>query len=223
LTAGPQAPRPALPYRSPPRRTGAAAGTTTFSYAIGGTVTAADLGGSLAGGTVSFAQGETTQTITLTLTDDQLDELDETVTVTLSNPSGTVVTPVTDPEALRADFPILGLRLHDDVPLVYLDNAATTQRPRQVIQSIVETSERHYANVQRGLHPPSEQSTDAFEKAPEDAPTSNTPRGIRAPRAMYLSGSFRKSTISTSSALAASCPATSVKVTFGRSTVYSRA
>ena len=80
-------------------RTGDAAGTQTVSYAIGGTVTAADLGGSLAGGTVSFAQGETTQTITLTLTDDQLDELDETVTVTLSNPSGTVVTPVIDPEA----------------------------------------------------------------------------------------------------------------------------
>ena len=74
-------------------RTGDAAGTQTVSYAIGGTVTAADLGGSLAGGTVTFAQGETTKTITLTLTDDQLDELNETVTVTLSNPTGTVVPP----------------------------------------------------------------------------------------------------------------------------------
>ena len=74
-------------------RTGDAAGTQTVSYAIGGTVTADDLGGSLAGGTVTFAQGQTSQTITLTLTDDQLDELNETVTVTLSNPTGTVVTP----------------------------------------------------------------------------------------------------------------------------------
>jgi cysteine desulfurase/selenocysteine lyase len=48
---------------------------------------------------------------------------------------------------------------------VYLDNAATTQRPRQVIQTIVDTYERHYANVHRGIHWLSDQSTDLFEEA----------------------------------------------------------
>ncbi len=72
-----------------------------------------------------------------------------------------------DPEALRRDFPILAADIHQDTPLVYLDNAATTQRPRQVIESIKETSERHYANVHRGIHALSERSTDMFESARE--------------------------------------------------------
>ncbi len=72
-----------------------------------------------------------------------------------------------DVAALRRDFPILATRVHGDVPLVYFDNAATTQRPRQVIQSMVETSERHYANVHRGIHTLSEQSTEMFENARE--------------------------------------------------------
>ena len=38
------------------------------------------------------------------------------------------------------------------MPLVYLDNAATTQRPRQVIQALVDVYEEHYANVHRGIH-----------------------------------------------------------------------
>ena len=45
-----------------------------------------------------------------------------------------VTTPL-DPLKLRADFPILSTVVHGDKPLVYLDNAATTQRPHQVIQS----------------------------------------------------------------------------------------
>jgi cysteine desulfurase/selenocysteine lyase len=73
--------------------------------------------------------------------------------------------PTLDVEALRADFPILATRLHADVPLVYLDNAATSQAPRQVIQSIVNTYERQYANVHRGIHWLSEQSTDLYEVA----------------------------------------------------------
>jgi cysteine desulfurase/selenocysteine lyase len=72
-----------------------------------------------------------------------------------------------DPEALRADFPILALRLHDDVPLVYFDNAATTQRPRQVIQSLVDVYEKQYANVHRGIHWLSDQSTDLYEETRE--------------------------------------------------------
>ncbi len=71
---------------------------------------------------------------------------------------------------LRADFPILSTHVHDDagrpgVPLVYLDNAATTQRPRQVIDTIVEAYEKYYANVHRGIHWLSDQSTDLFEEA----------------------------------------------------------
>ena len=69
------------------------------------------------------------------------------------------------PSALCADFPILSTLLHGNVPLVYFDNAATTQRPRQVIQALVDVYERQYANVHRGIHWLSDQSTDLFEDA----------------------------------------------------------
>lgn len=72
-----------------------------------------------------------------------------------------------DVDTLRADFPILSTVLHGGVPLAYLDNAATTQRPRQVIQALVDVYERHYANVHRGIHWLSDQSTDLFEEARE--------------------------------------------------------
>lgn len=72
-----------------------------------------------------------------------------------------------DPETLRADFPILSTVIHGDQPLVYLDSAATTQRPRQVIQSLVDMYEQHYANVHRGIHWLSDQSTDRYEEARE--------------------------------------------------------
>ena len=81
--------------------------------------------------------------------------------------STTEVTTPLDPEVLRADFPILKTVLHGDRPLVYLDNAATTQRPRQVIQSLVDVYERKYANVHRGVHWLSDQSTDLYEEARE--------------------------------------------------------
>lgn len=72
-----------------------------------------------------------------------------------------------DPDAYRPDFPILGTVLHERCPLVYLDNAASSQRPRQVIQAIVDTYERHYANVHRGIHWLADQSTDLFEESRE--------------------------------------------------------
>ncbi|MEX0712764.1 MAG: cysteine desulfurase [Pirellulales bacterium] len=72
-----------------------------------------------------------------------------------------------DPEALRADFPILASVLHGNMPLAYLDNAATTQRPRQVIQRLVDVYEKQYANVHRGIHWLSDQSTDLYEEARE--------------------------------------------------------
>ncbi|HEV3138168.1 MAG TPA: aminotransferase class V-fold PLP-dependent enzyme, partial [Pirellulales bacterium] len=75
-----------------------------------------------------------------------------------------------DVDQIRADFPILSTMLHvaperPGALLAYLDNAATTQRPRQVIQAIVDTYERHYANVHRGIHWLSDQSTDLYEEA----------------------------------------------------------
>lgn len=72
-----------------------------------------------------------------------------------------------DPKALRADFPILDTRVHGDKPLVYLDNAATTQRPRQVVQRISDFYTQQYSNVHRGIHALSEQSTDLYEQARE--------------------------------------------------------
>lgn len=72
-----------------------------------------------------------------------------------------------DVDAIRRDFPILATRVHGNLPLIYFDNAATTQRPRQVIQSLVEVYERHYANVHRGIHWLSEQSTDLYSEARE--------------------------------------------------------
>lgn len=72
-----------------------------------------------------------------------------------------------DVETVRKDFPILARRLHGDVPLVYLDNAASTQRPRQVIQAMVDVYEQSYANVHRGIHSLSDEATDLYEQARE--------------------------------------------------------
>lgn len=71
------------------------------------------------------------------------------------------------PSSLRDDFPILQQKIRGGSQLVYLDNAATTQRPRQVIQSMVDMYEQDYANVHRGIHWLSDQSTDRFEAARE--------------------------------------------------------
>jgi cysteine desulfurase/selenocysteine lyase len=69
------------------------------------------------------------------------------------------------PESLRDDFPILAQRVHDGVPLVFLDNAASSQRPRQVLDAMRSAEEHDYANVHRGIHVLSERSTDAYELA----------------------------------------------------------
>lgn len=72
---------------------------------------------------------------------------------------------VIDPERYRGDFPILSAASPSGKPLIYLDNAATTQRPRAVIQAIVDTYEQHYANVHRGIHWLSDRTTDLYEQA----------------------------------------------------------
>jgi cysteine desulfurase/selenocysteine lyase len=72
-----------------------------------------------------------------------------------------------DPLLIRQDFPILERTVADHQPLVYLDNAASTQRPRQVTAAMVDLDESCYANVHRGLHTLSEEMTDRFEQARE--------------------------------------------------------
>jgi cysteine desulfurase/selenocysteine lyase len=70
----------------------------------------------------------------------------------------------TDWARIRADFPILD-QLVGERPLIYFDNAATSQKPRAVIEALVRHYERDNANVHRGLHELSNRSTDAYEGA----------------------------------------------------------
>jgi cysteine desulfurase/selenocysteine lyase len=67
-----------------------------------------------------------------------------------------------DVEAIRADFPILSREIHGK-PLVYLDSAASAQKPRQVMDALLSAYTDTYSNVHRGLHFLSEASTDAYE------------------------------------------------------------
>jgi cysteine desulfurase/selenocysteine lyase len=69
-----------------------------------------------------------------------------------------------DPARARADFPILGREVRGK-PLVYLDNAATTQKPRAVLDAMTRYYEESNANVHRGVHLLSERATKAFEDA----------------------------------------------------------
>ncbi len=69
-------------------------------------------------------------------------------------------------EKIRADFPILGETIRNK-PLVYLDNAASCQKPQAVIASIVHTYSHEYANIHRGVHTLSVKATDKFEAARE--------------------------------------------------------
>lgn len=68
---------------------------------------------------------------------------------------------------LRNDFPILGRKIYDKYPLVYLDNAATTQKPRCVVESMTDEYYNVNANVHRGVHFLSQQATDLHEQARE--------------------------------------------------------
>lgn len=69
------------------------------------------------------------------------------------------------PEQIRADFPILNQTIHKGRQLVYLDNGASTQRPRYVIDAMKDCYELSYANVHRGIHHLSELSTEKYEQA----------------------------------------------------------
>ena len=72
-----------------------------------------------------------------------------------------------DVQNIRKDFPILEREINGS-QLVYLDNAATTQKPRQVIESLVNYYENSNSNVHRGVHSLSMEATDLFEEAREE-------------------------------------------------------
>ncbi len=67
-------------------------------------------------------------------------------------------------QKIRADFPILSRKVNG-YPLVYLDNAATSQTPRQVVEVIADYYYRYNANIHRGVHTLSQEATDAYEAA----------------------------------------------------------
>ena len=70
-----------------------------------------------------------------------------------------------DVEQVRKDFPILDRRLAGDRPLVYLDSANTSQKPRAVLDALADHYERHNANVARAVHQLGEEATAAYENA----------------------------------------------------------
>src|SRR5215813_4528438 len=68
-------------------------------------------------------------------------------------------------ETVRADFPILQQEHHAGVPLIYLDNAASSQKPLKVIEGLDEYYRSYNANVHRGIHKLSEAATSAYEQS----------------------------------------------------------
>jgi cysteine desulfurase / selenocysteine lyase len=86
--------------------------------------------------------------------------------MTLAAPAIRETAPAYDLDRVRADFPILSQKVHSR-PLVYLDNAASTQKPRAVTEAIARCYGEYYANVERGVHTLSQRSTEARERARE--------------------------------------------------------
>ena len=83
-----------------------------------------------------------------------------------AHPSPHQAPPRFDAERVRRDFPILGTTVHGH-PLVYLDNAASAQRPRAVLRAVEDYETHSHANVHRGVHALSEAATAAYEGARE--------------------------------------------------------
>jgi hypothetical protein len=78
-----------------------------------------------------------------------------------------------DVAAIRRDFPILHQNVNGK-PLVYLDNAASSQRPQAVIDAISRYYEHDHANVHRGVHTLSQRATDAYEAPAKPCDVSST-------------------------------------------------
>lgn len=68
-----------------------------------------------------------------------------------------------DSSKIKSDFPILDREVHPGVPLIYLDSAATSQKPRQVISAMSEHYQHSNANIHRGIHVLAEESTGQYE------------------------------------------------------------
>src|SRR3954451_627527 len=79
-------------------------------------------------------------------------------------PAGPRTAPALDVQRVRADFPILQQQVHGR-PLAYLDNAATTQKPRAVLEALRRYYEADNANIHRAVHELGQRATEAFEAA----------------------------------------------------------
>jgi cysteine desulfurase/selenocysteine lyase len=82
----------------------------------------------------------------------------------LSIPTSPSASPGFDVQRIRRDFPILAQQVHGK-PLVYLDNAASAQKPHAVIDAVARFDSTDYANIHRGVHTLSQRATEAFEAA----------------------------------------------------------
>jgi len=70
-----------------------------------------------------------------------------------------------DPKVVRKDFPIFERRVHGDKPLIYLDSANTSQKPRRVLDTLNDFYERHNANIHRAVYELAAEATEAYEGA----------------------------------------------------------
>ncbi len=82
-----------------------------------------------------------------------------------------------DPYRIREDFPILKRRINGN-PLIYFDNAASSQKPKQVIGAISDYYEKHNANVHRGVHTLSQEASEIYENAHADVANFINAQGI---------------------------------------------
>ena len=120
-----------------------------------------------------------------------------------------------DIDRVRADFPILAETVYGK-PLVYLDSAASAQKPRQVIDAISRTYETEYANVHRGVHYMSQRATDAMEAAREKIRAFINAADIRE---IILSGARPRGSISLRQAGAEKISDRTTKSSFPRSSI----
>jgi cysteine desulfurase/selenocysteine lyase len=86
-----------------------------------------------------------------------------TVPLVDPHPPTRLPTPPIDVERIRQDFPLLQQRIRGK-PLVYLDNAATSQKPQSVIDAVTRFYTSENANIHRGVHYLSERATDAYDQ-----------------------------------------------------------
>ena len=70
-----------------------------------------------------------------------------------------------DLTSIRKDFPILNRKVHQNQPLVYLDNAASTQKPLQVLETSSQYYQNYHSNIHRGAHALAQEATEAYESA----------------------------------------------------------